>query len=65
MALPKKPWALQASPRLHFCIDFRTYCRRRISSSPPRLRRLSVTESVALPPDPWERITCRNVISLA
>ena len=28
------------------------YCRCRISSSPPRLWLLSVTQSVALPPDP-------------
>jgi len=44
--------AWQVCPRLHIYVGFRTYCARWISSSPPRLRLLSVTESVALPPDP-------------
>jgi hypothetical protein len=44
--------ARQVCPRLHIYVGFRAYCGRWISSSPPRLRLLSVTESVALPPDP-------------
>jgi hypothetical protein len=43
----------QVCPRLHFYVVLWTHCRCEISSSPPRLRLLSVTESVALPPDPW------------
>jgi hypothetical protein len=52
VALPKSH-GRGKSPRLHFFVGFRAYCGCGISSSPPCLRLLSVTESVALPPDPW------------
>jgi len=54
----KKPWVRQVCPRLHFYVVFWTYCRCGISSSPSRLRLLSVTESVALAPEArWNAMT--------
>ena len=54
---------LTVCPSLHFLVGSRTYCRCRISRSPPRLRLLSVTESVALPPNSGKRYVKISILT--
>jgi hypothetical protein len=60
---PKKRWARQVCPKLHFYVYFRPYCRYAISSSPPRRRLFSVTESVALAPDTGKRYVKISILT--